>query len=125
MQELKDIFVFYASTSVYPNIDRRDFIILADRTGLIDKKIVFGYTIDLLFSVVNYDKTGNTEDNPNSELVRYEFIEILARIAEKLYPTSILSLALKKVIEDHLLPVYKKDFHDFSSFYANLYTLEV
>jgi hypothetical protein len=81
MQELKDVFVFYASTSVYPNIDRRDFLILADRTGLIDKKNVFGYTIDLLFSVVNYDGTGNIEDNPTSELVRYEFIELLTRIA--------------------------------------------
>jgi hypothetical protein len=44
----------------------------------------------MMFASVNYDITGNVEDNPTKELVRYEFAELLTRIAFKLYvdPTS-------------------------------------
>ena len=79
----------------------------------------------MLFSAVNYDATKNYDDNPTSELVRYEFIELITRIAQKLYPNSTLPVALRKVIEDHLVAIYKKDEHDFSSFRAQLYTVEV
>jgi hypothetical protein len=79
----------------------------------------------LLFSAVNYDATKNQSDNPTSELVRYEFIELITRISQKLLPNLPLPVALRKVIEDHLVPIYKKDEHDFSSFRTHLYTVEV
>ena len=92
MQVFKDIFNFYSSLSTYPNISSSHFRKLAQRANLIDKKNVFLYTLDMLFSAVNFDASKNTEDNPTSELVRFEFIEMLVRLAQKLYVFNVNSL---------------------------------
>ena len=111
--------------SDYPNIKRNDLFNLIQRVGLIDKKNVSSFTMNIMFSSVNFDATKNFEENPTKEIVRYEFTEMITRIAHKLYPTLHLPLALRRVIDDHLLPVYCKDFKDFFEFRKHLYTLEV
>lgn len=52
----------------------------------------------MLFSTVNYDAKNNHEDNPLSELVRYEFTELLVRIAHKLYPNHPLEEAVRILV---------------------------
>jgi len=133
MQDIKDIYSFYASQSSYPFINRNTFFSLATRAELIDKKTIFSYTMDMMFSAVNYDATGNTDDNPNKELVRYEFVELIIRIAKKLYadpstaknPMSI-DQAIHRVLDHHLMPVFRHDRKLFTNFRNGaLYTVEV
>lgn len=116
MQILKNIFTFYAAQSTYPNINSRDFRNIANRCGLVDRKNIHTYTLDMMFAAVNYDQTGNIEDNPTTELVRYEFIELIVRIAKKLYPNESSSDAIEMVIFDHLEPLYEKDLSIWANF---------
>lgn len=45
-------------------------------------------TVDRLFIAVNFDGTpgGGLDDNPDKELCRYEFFEIIVRMGQAKYP---------------------------------------
>lgn len=53
---------------------------------MIDKNLTLA-TVDRLFIAVNYEGVpGGLEDNPDKELCRYEFYEILVRMACAKFP---------------------------------------
>lgn len=55
---------------------------------LIDKHLTLS-TIDRLFIAVNFEGVpGGLDDNPDKELCRYEFFEILVRMAIAKYPNA-------------------------------------
>ena len=68
-------------------MDYGKFLELMTKSGIRDEKYIFGYTLEVLFAAVNFDETSN-EENSAKELVRYEFVEILVRIAHKLHASS-------------------------------------
>lgn len=60
-----------------------DFAKFCDDAEIIDKNCNVGM-VDRAFIAVNYEEE-NLDDNPNRELCRYEFMEILIRIADFKY----------------------------------------
>ena len=73
--------LFNSSTSTFPFTSLNDFTIYAKRNNLVDKNLSQS-TIDRLFIAANVElnNKGNS-DNPGSMLVRYEFIELIVRVA--------------------------------------------
>jgi hypothetical protein len=63
--------------------------------------------IDQIFVATNYDEDDNSENDEGS-LCRYEFLEIIVRIAKvkfydkKIHPS--ISQATKHLLEDYILP---------------------
>jgi len=80
--QLKNIFVSLMSNdAAYPNVGWLAFGKFADSVKMPDKFCKMS-DIDRLFIVVNFEVDDNMEDNPDKELCRYEFLEILVRIAD-------------------------------------------
>ena len=62
---------------------------------------------------MNYDETHN-EENPATKLVRFEFVELIVRIAQKMYASIEhgaipLPQAIEKIVNNHLVPCYEHD----------------
>ena len=66
--------------------------------------------IDTMFIATNFEEE-DMEDNPDRALCRYEFMEILCRIADYKYKKkmvcSTLSEALEKLLEDNIFKNFK------------------
>jgi hypothetical protein len=67
-----------------------DFSNLCKKWNIVDKKDLSITDIDRLFFAVNFEEVGaddggDLDDNPDNELCRYEFFEILVRIAKLKY----------------------------------------
>ncbi len=78
---IKEEFLVQTVRSAYPNISWIDFTSYCQQRGLLDRQVNFS-VIDRLFIAVNVDIEGaNTMDNLGRALCRYEFLEILVRIA--------------------------------------------
>lgn len=77
--KLKDLFIALASRSNFPSIGIINFCSWCDKCDVMDKSITIA-TIDRLFIASNYEVEKN-DDNPDKELCRFEFMEILLRIA--------------------------------------------
>lgn len=61
-------------------------------------------TVDRLFIAVNFEGVpGGLDDNPDKELCRYEFFELLVRMAIAKFPSHPPAEALKKLVEEYLL----------------------
>jgi hypothetical protein len=86
-----------------------DFSIFSEICKFLDKNVVLA-TIDRLFIAANVEIIANDE-NPDKELCRFEFFEILLRIAVAKYKdTSICaspSEALEKLLKENVFPNYK------------------
>jgi hypothetical protein len=80
---LKDIFITLACRSNFPSITNLDFTAFCDQCKIIDKVINIA-RIDQLFVNTNYEVIANDE-NPDSELCRFEFFEILLRLGNAKY----------------------------------------
>ena len=89
---LRDVFMYCISTSIYPNISWIDFSNNCYEMKIIDKNMPIS-TIDRLFIAVNVELE-KLEDNPDRDLCRYEFLEILVRIATTKYKDT-------KMVETH------------------------
>jgi hypothetical protein len=72
-----------ASRSNFPTIGMVDFTQFCEKAEIFDKVINVS-TIDRLFIASNYEVEKN-DDNPDRELCRFEFMEILLRIANAKY----------------------------------------
>jgi hypothetical protein len=81
---LKDIFITMASRSNFPSVSNLDFTTFCDQCKLIDGKTFNLSDIDRLFIATNVELVANDE-NPDKELCRFEFFEILLRIADFKY----------------------------------------
>ncbi|TNV87178.1 hypothetical protein FGO68_gene2179 [Halteria grandinella] len=110
MPKLKDIFTHLACNSSYPAIGQLDFSNFCEVCKIIDGKLINHTVIDRLFINSNYEAIKNSE-NPDRALQRFEFYEILLRIAEKKYKDTndvkSYNAALDKVIKENVLPYYK------------------
>lgn len=101
-----------ASKSVYPATSMNDFSFYCKKANFYDVNLPSS-TVDRLFISANFEVT-DQKDNPDKYLIRFEFIELLVRIARAKYqqPGIIESIseAFEKLIEEHVLLV--DDYHD-------------
>lgn len=86
-----------------------DFSAFCEKCSFFDHKLTLS-TIDRLFIATNYEIEDNAE-NPDRALNRFEFFEILIRIANvKFRETGIVhsySDALEKLLKEHVLVNYE------------------
>jgi hypothetical protein len=79
-------YLYGQSVSNYPSVSMTDFTNLCSSWKIVNKKDLSIKDIDILFFAVNFEEVGggqaDLEDNPDKELCRYEFFEILVRMAK-------------------------------------------
>lgn len=80
-----------------------DFTKLCKAWGIINKKDLSTTDIDRLFFAVNFEEVQgegqvDLEDNPDQELCRYEFYEIVVRMAKLKYENQKLGLSVSQSI---------------------------
>jgi len=125
--KLKDIFINLASKSNFPSVTNLDFTTFCDNCKMIDAKTFNLADIDRLFIATNVEIVANDE-NPDKELCRFEFFEILLRIGDFKYRQkgvcNTYSEALEKIVKENVFANYKpapwQEFRD-----RELYTVEV
>lgn len=100
---IKEIFDATSARSNYPNIGWLDFSSFCEQCQLLDNKFLNRSAIDRCFIAVNVD-LDDLDDNPQQELCRYEFFEIIVRMAMFKYQDLPLSPAemTQKLIEEHI-----------------------
>lgn len=100
---IKEIFDATSASSSYPNIGWLDFSNFCDRCQILDSKYLNRSALDRAFIAVNVD-FDDLDDNPAQELCRYEFLEIIVRLAICKYQDLPLTQAemTQKMIEDHI-----------------------
>lgn len=79
MADIKFAFINLICTSQYPFIDFREVEQYIHHLGLYDHKFTLA-NFSIMFSAVNFEEF-DMEKNPDRLLVRYEFIEVLVRVA--------------------------------------------
>ena len=81
-------YIWGQAMSNYPTVGMNDFTRLSSIWKVIDKSLTIS-DIDRLFFAVNFEevqgKQEELEDNPDKELCRYEFFEIIVRMAKEKY----------------------------------------
>lgn len=80
---IKDLFTHGIGTSSFPSISWLDFCRMCDTWRIVDKNLSVT-TIDRVFIVTNVELV-EVEDNPDRDLCRYEFYEIITRLAKEKY----------------------------------------
>jgi len=109
--KIKKIFTSLICQSSFPNISWIDFGNFCERCKIIDGKGVTISTVDRAFIAANVAVEGQqlSEDNPANALCRFEFLEILARLAQSKYKeTGICPTyedSMIKLLEEHVLPL--------------------
>ena len=102
---LKQVYISLISNSLYPNITWLDFSNFIETLNVIDGRTNLS-TIDRLFITTNLEEE-EVADNPNRSLCRYEFWEVLVRIAgQKFKEQKICDNyldAFEKFLKEHLL----------------------
>ena len=104
---LKNQFVSQiANPKSYPVIDWLDFVEACDKWGIIDKYLT-SQDIDRIFIATNFEEE-DLEENDDSSLCRFEFMEIMARMAkikyvEKKFEENV-SDALERLLRNYILP---------------------
>ena len=79
IRDLKDIYVTLISTSNYPNVNWLEFVNFVKQADILDQRVTIS-VIDRIFIATNVE-IEQIEENPDRALCRYEFFEILVRIA--------------------------------------------
>ena len=83
-------YVYAQGISAYPSVEVAEFVDLCQRWGILGKTGLSLADIDRLFHQVNYAEVEGKQVDlgrvPGKELYRYEFFEILTRIAKELNP---------------------------------------
>ena len=83
--ELKEVYAqLQSESSNYPGISQLSFSDFCQDSGLIGKHFNIS-TADRLFISANYNDSANSGGNSAKELLRYEFLEVLVRIAKVKY----------------------------------------
>ena len=85
---LKHIFYSLIACKEYPRVGWMNFGLFAEQVAVVDAAHhVSLETVDRAFIATNYD-VEHTEGNPEKQLCRYEFLEILVRLAGEKYRRS-------------------------------------
>lgn len=101
--------------SSFPNISWIDFGNFCEKCKIIDGKGVTLATVDRAFIAANVALDGQklSEDNPTNALSRFEFLEIILRLAQSKYKeTGICATyeeAMSKLLEEHIFPYANPD----------------
>ena len=109
-QVLKNIFTDLISKEVddYPNVGFLSFGDFANKCKFLDGHCRQS-DIDRLFIAVNFEEV-HTDENPDKLLIRYEFLELIVRVANEKFvkPKKIRKVpdAIEKLITDNILPNY-------------------
>jgi len=118
---IKNIYLNSIINSDYPVLSLNDFTILCQKIKIVDKASINISTIDRIFIAtnVNFHNQAGTV-NADRDLHRYEFLEILVRLAlAKFKDTGVCktpSEALEKFLAEHFFPnleeAFTKPFRD-------------
>ncbi|CAG9314269.1 unnamed protein product [Blepharisma stoltei] len=102
--EIKEIFLYLSASSNYPSIGWLDFSDFCDQCDMHDKKFLNKAAVDRIFIAVNVELEEKLDDNPDKELCRYEFYEIIVRLALCKYQDLPLTPAqmTEKLLNDHI-----------------------
>ena len=124
---LKDLYIVFMSSSSYPAISWIDFTNFTTQCKMIDNNLQLS-TVDRLFIATNVVMGTILPDFPERELARYEFYEILVRLAAAKYKdpgvTPTYSEALQKLITECVMP--NNDVSVWTEYRKNkIWTLEV
>jgi len=102
IRKIKDIFTYGIGTSSFPSISWMDFSGMCQSWRINDKNLSIA-TIDRVFIATNVELTDQA-DNPDRDLCRYEFYEILARLGKEKYHTTkicpTIASAVEKLLEE-------------------------
>lgn len=99
---IKNAFLYLASQSNYPTITMEDFNSYCETSGMMNEEDLTQTQIDKIFMAANYD-VETAEDNPEKELCRYEFLEIIVRLAIAKYPLLTPAEATEKLVVEYIL----------------------
>lgn len=106
-QAIKDIFTYCIAISSFPSISWIDFTNLCTQWQIPDNRTCTMQTIDRVFIATNVELV-EQEDNPDRDLCRFEFYEIIVRMGGAKYKdsgqVSTWDEATKRIIENNLLP---------------------
>ena len=128
--KIKKVFTSFIAQSSFPNVSWIDFGNFCEKCKIIDGKGVTLATVDRAFIAANVAADGLklSDDNPTNALSRFEFLEILVRLAQSKYKeTGICSTyedSVQKLLEEHVFPNSNPDsWQEFRDDY--LWTIEV
>ena len=125
---LKDQFLHHIGTDeTYPNIGWLDFSAACQSWGILDAKLT-SQDIDRLFIATNFEEE-DLEDNDNKALCRYEFFEIIVRLAKLKFVekgfTKAVSEATEKLIVNFIIPNFSEKMPNQAFRTDELWTLDV
>jgi len=87
---------------------KRAFFLLCHMASIIDKQMHSGI-IDTYFKATNFEEGGPQSGNDDLALVRFEFLEIIIRIAKGKYietgKAQNYSQALTTLLQNHIMPL--------------------
>ncbi|CAI2385868.1 unnamed protein product [Moneuplotes crassus] len=103
--KIKEIFEYCIGISSYPYISWLEFCNLTKEWNIPDKGTCPMKEIDTIFITTNFEEV-DMEDNPDKLLCRYEFYEILVRIANQKYikskALSSLPMAVARLLTENI-----------------------
>lgn len=104
---IKDLFTYSIALSSFPSISWIDFTNLCQEWQIPDNRTCTMQTIDRVFIATNVELV-EQEDNPDRDLCRFEFYEIIVRMGGAKYKdsgqVSTWDAATKKLIVNNLKP---------------------
>ena len=109
--KLNNIFLFYIGTSSYPTIGMNDFTSWARHCNMVDDKWLNLAALDRILITTNVALHGLIS-SAERDLNRYEFLEIITRLATALYKESkvcdSIPAAIIKLLTDNIYPNSKE-----------------
>ena len=128
--KIKNVFLTCLVHSEYPIVSWNDFTVFCNKCKITDNKSCNLATIDRIYIATNVNQNAGAGGNSqgDKDLVRYEFLEIIVRLANAKYKDSGVTFstteAVRKLLEDNIFPNMEEsnaqDFRD-----NQLYTDEV
>lgn len=107
--KIQDVFTYLIAKSTFPSISWLDFSNWANWIGTIDGQYCKVADVDRIFIQVNVELEESHEDNPDWDLCRYEFYEIIVRLAYcKYFESKIcssISGAVTKYLTENVFPM--------------------
>jgi hypothetical protein len=95
-----------AKPKTYPSVDWLDFVATCSEWKIVDKNLT-STDIDIIFIATNYEED-DLEENDDSALCRFEYFEIITRMAKTKYQEkglcSSVSESCEKLIKEFLIP---------------------
>ena len=83
-KELKEVFICAVSHEGTADFRRNPFFKFLEKAGVTDKRVITTGIVDTYFKASNFEEN-DQENNDDNALNRFEFIEMLVRIAKYKY----------------------------------------